>query len=149
MQAHPRARPDPEWEAVFRHHLRYRHRRHRPTQYRNFRLLAQSRIQRQCLGGNFRNQLSFSCRSTTDSRSLPAAFSLRGRLPTYRSAKSPSCSAIVVSRYCCLSYNAMHSSTGRLEARIITTVVSAVNIINSPLSLWNLLVSSATAIYET
>ena len=56
--------------------------------------------------------------------SLPAALSLRGRLPTYFSAKSPSCSARVVSRYCCLSYNAMQSSTGRLEARIMTTIIS-------------------------
>jgi hypothetical protein len=57
--------------------------------------------------------------------SLPAALSLRGRLPTYFSAKSPSCSARVVSRYCCLSYNAMQSSTGRLEARIMTTIISS------------------------
>jgi hypothetical protein len=83
-------------------------------------------------------------RSMQEFRSLPAALSLRGRLPTYFSAKSPSCSARVVSRYCCLSYSAMQSSTGRLEARIITTIISCYQgIEGSPLSLWNLLISSA------
>jgi hypothetical protein len=116
-------RPDRGWEVVAPH-PQYRHRHRRPSQYRNYRPRAQSRIQPQYLGESSQTRLGISYGTQREAVSLPAALSLRGRLPTYFSAKSPSCSARVVSRYCCLSYNAMQSSTGRLEARIITTIIS-------------------------
>ena len=110
-----------EWEAAVRPHLQYRHPHHRPSRYSSSQPLALSQTQPRYHGESSRNQLMVSYRHRKTSASLPAALSLRGRLPTYRSAKSPSCSARVVSRYCCLSYRAMTNRTGKLDARIMNT----------------------------